>query len=109
MQGRSLQPLLKGNDPPDWRASFLYEYYEYPAVHCVRKNRGVRTQRYKLIHFWEEPQSFELYDLETDPREVRNLASDAKYQAVFDELRGRLQQLREETHDIELPNKDPGT
>ncbi len=108
MQGHSIQPLLKGSDPSDWRASFLYEYYEYPAVHCVRKNRGIRTHRYKLIHFWEEPESFELYDLESDPTEVHNVASDAKMKPVFDELKRRLEELRKETHDIDLPTPDPG-
>lgn len=108
MQGRSVKPLLQGQDPGDWRASFLYEYYEYPAVHCVRKNRGVRTKRYKLIHFWEEPQSYELFDLQADPGEVRNVANDPRYKNVFDELKGRLEQLRKETHDIDLPTTDPG-
>ena len=44
LHGRSLVPLLEGRDAP-WRDAFLYEYYEYPAEHCVRKNRGVRTRR----------------------------------------------------------------
>jgi len=108
MQGRSLSPILHGQDPSDWRASFLYEYYEYPAVHCVRKNRGIRTHQWKLIHFWEEPQSYELYNLKDDPDEVRNVASDPKYKNVFDELKDRLAQLRKETNDVELPATDPG-
>jgi arylsulfatase A-like enzyme len=108
MQGRSLGPILHGEDPSDWRASFLYEYYEYPAVHCVRKNRGIRTHQWKLIHFWEDPQSYELYNLKDDPDEMHNIASDPKYKNVFEELKDRLAQLRKETNDVELPTTDPG-
>ena len=108
MQGKSVRLLLEGKEVPDWRASFLYEYYEYPAVHCIRKNRGIRTNQWKLIHFWEEPQSFELYDMKNDPDEVHNVASDPKYQNVFNELKDRLAQLRKESNDVEYPATDPG-
>jgi arylsulfatase A-like enzyme len=108
MQGRSIGPLLAGQEVIDWRESFLYEYYEYPAVHCVRKNRGIRTRQWKLIDFWEQPESFELYNLKDDPDETRNLASNPKFKNVFDELKDRPAQLRKETHDVELPNTDPG-
>src|SRR5690606_35409977 len=53
MHGRSFVPLLEQQDV-QWRDAFMYEYYEYPAEHCVRKNRGVRTDRWKLIHYWEQ-------------------------------------------------------
>ncbi len=108
MQGRSVVPLARGEHNDDWRSSFLYEYYEYPGVHCARKNRGVRTGRWKYIHFWEQPEEFELYDLDNDPNETRNLASNASYKNVLDEMKGRLAQLRRETNDIELPSTDPG-
>jgi arylsulfatase A-like enzyme len=108
MQGKSLRPLLEGRAVPDWRASFLYEYFEYPAVHCVRMNRGIRTHQWKLIHFWQDPQSYELYDLKADPDETHNLASDSNYQATFNELKDRLNKLRKETHDVDLPSIDPG-
>ena len=36
----------------DWRKDWLYEYYEYPGYENVRPCRGVRTERYKLIHFF---------------------------------------------------------
>ncbi|HLH04424.1 MAG TPA: sulfatase [Bryobacteraceae bacterium] len=108
MQGKSLKPLLEGKNVPDWRASILCEYFEYPAVHCVRMNRGIRTHDWKLIHFWQDPQEWELYNLRDDPGETRNLAADPKYRQTLDELKQRLQQLREETHDVDLPSADPG-
>jgi arylsulfatase A-like enzyme len=108
MQGKSLRPLLNGQPTPDWRASFLYEYFEYPAVHCVRMNRGIRTHEWKLIHFWQDPQSYELYNLKADPDETHNLASNPQYRGTFNELKDRLDQLRKETHDVDLPSTDPG-
>ncbi len=53
MQGLSLVPLLKGEKPADWRTTFYYHYYEYPAVHMVNKHEGVFDGRYKLMNFYE--------------------------------------------------------
>ena len=73
MQGRSFAALSEGRALADWRKDWLYEYYEYPGYENVKPNRGVRTERYKLIHYFTEPQEFELYDLKTDPAEDHNL------------------------------------
>jgi arylsulfatase A-like enzyme len=102
LQGRSLQPLFSGANPP-WREDFLYEYYEYPAGHCVRKHRGIRTERWKLIHFWEQPQEWELYDLKTDPDETRNLASVSTHATTLASLRKRMSELRRELGDADPP------
>ena len=103
MQGRSFLPLLEGKSVP-WRDAFLYEFYEFPdADHCVRKNRGVRTARWKLIEFWEQPQEWELYDLQNDPDEIRNLAGRADHAKIMTELRARLEELRRQTGDSDPP------
>jgi arylsulfatase A-like enzyme len=52
MPGLPLEPLFKGKEPADWRKSVYYHYYDYPTYHMVRKHDGVRTSRYKLIHFY---------------------------------------------------------
>lgn len=98
MQGRSMVPLLEGQ-AVEWRKDWLYEYYEYPAVHSVRKNRGVRTERYKLIHYYEEPQEFELYDLEKDPGELNNLYGKPQFEELTRQLMRRMTELRAETGD----------
>ncbi|MBT5705390.1 MAG: sulfatase, partial [Verrucomicrobia bacterium] len=54
IQGRSIVPLLKGQRPNDWRDSLYYHYYEFPGAHSVRRHYGVRTERYKLIHFYRK-------------------------------------------------------
>ena len=52
MPGTSLQPLFAGQPVRKWRKSLYYHYYDYPNYHLVRKHDGVRTERYKLIHFY---------------------------------------------------------
>jgi arylsulfatase A-like enzyme len=97
MQGRSLVPFFQGREPSTWRRDWLYEYYEYPGPHNVRKNRGVRSDRYKLIHYYEAPEEFELYDLQEDPGELHNLYGDARFAPLAKDLRRRIDELRKET------------
>jgi len=99
VQGRSFYPLAVGKSLPDWRKDWLYEYYEYPGYENVRPSRGVRTERYKYIHYFLEPEEFELYDLQEDPSEDHNLYGRAEHAALTAHLKGRLEQLRRETAD----------
>jgi arylsulfatase A-like enzyme len=107
MHGRSLVPILTGQPTAPWRDAFLYEYYEYPAEHCVRKHRGIRTQRWKLIHFWEHPEEWELYDIARDPDEMHNLARQRDYGRTVRDLRRRLDALRGEVGDEDPPGPAP--
>jgi arylsulfatase A-like enzyme len=100
-------PILSGQASAPWRDAFLYEYYEYPAEHCVRKHRGVRTSRWKLMHFWEQPEEWELYDLSSDPDEVNNLAGRREHARTVRELRARMEMLRTEVGDNDPPGAAP--
>jgi arylsulfatase A-like enzyme len=95
MQGRGLKPLLKG-EAVAWRKDWYYHYYEYPDSHKVKPHRGVRTETAKLIHYYEEPVEFELYDLAKDPNELKNLANDPAHAALQKELLARLNTLAKE-------------
>ena len=98
MQGRSLVPLLKGATPADWRTSLYYHYYEYPAVHSVRRHEGVATKRYKLIRFYGKDvpngEEWELYDLKNDPQELNHVYGSPAYSDVTGELKRELQRLK---------------
>ena len=94
MQGVSLRPLLQGRTPGDWRKAMYYHYYEYPAVHSVKRHYGIRTERYKLVHFYNDIDEWELYDLKNDPDEVRNVYNDPAYADTVKELTAELKQLR---------------
>lgn len=107
MQGQSLVPLFKGQTPGDWRKSFYYHYYEFPGAHSVRRHYGVRTDRYKLMHFYNENE-WELYDLKQDPNEMRNIYSDQSSKQIASDLKAELEKLRERYQVPEVdPDKDP--
>jgi arylsulfatase A-like enzyme len=94
MQGRSFLPLLLGRTVAGWPESFYYHYYEYPAVHMVKRHYGVRTRRYKLIHFYYDIDAWELYDLEKDPLELQNVCGDPALAGVRRELEAELRRLQ---------------
>jgi arylsulfatase A-like enzyme len=94
LQGRSLVPLLKGERPADWRDAIYYHYYEYPSVHMVARHRGVRTDRFKLIHFYQFDE-WEFYDLDADPLELRSQYDNPVYAETVASLKQRLEELRE--------------
>ncbi|QDU44969.1 Arylsulfatase [Symmachiella dynata] len=102
MHGRSTVPLFAGDKETPWRDAWLYEYYEFPGAHSVRKHRGVRTDRWKYIHYFAEPQEYELYDLQADPDEVHNLYGQPEHEQTVQMLRKRLLELRRETGDPDL-------
>ena len=82
-----------------WRKSLYYHYYEYyakrRASHEVRRHYGVRSQQYKLIHFYNIDE-WELYDLQKDPREMRSVYGDAAYADVVKELTDEVQRLQDQ-------------
>ncbi len=97
MQGRSLRPILENKKAKSWRKSSYYHYYEYPhGWHKVKRHYGIRTNRYKLIHFYNDIDAWELYDLKKDPDELTNLAGNTKYAGKVRKLRNQLEQLRVE-------------
>ncbi len=83
------------------RDAWYYEYFEFPdPSHNVQKHRGVRTTKWKYIHYYDPPfkfkEEYELYDLEKDPEERVNLAARPMLQATLKELQAKMEQLRKE-------------
>ncbi len=95
MQGVSMRGLLAGKKMP-WRDAIYYHYYEYPSVHMVKRHYGVRTERYKLIHFYYDIDEWELYDLWNDPDEMNNLygSSEGDIPQVRRMMHLKLEELR---------------
>ena len=101
MVGTSLVPLFGGETPRDWREYLYYHYYDYPAIHMVRRHDGVRDSRYKLIHFYGEKNEHndaincnEIYDLQSDPNELNNLYDNPEYADIQTRLQARLDKFR---------------
>jgi arylsulfatase A-like enzyme len=94
MQGRSFLPLLLGKRLSDWPESIYYHYYEYPAVHMAKRHFGIRTKKFKLIRFYHDIDAWELYDLEKDPRETKNVYDDPAYADIKRRLEVELTRLQ---------------
>ncbi|NAS12420.1 sulfatase family protein [Poritiphilus flavus] len=96
MQGQSFRKLLEGTETADdFRELVYYHYYDYPAFHMVKKHYGIRTKRYKLMHFYDDIDSWEFYDLEKDPQELYNAIEDEQYKEVVLNMRSRLDSVQE--------------
>jgi len=117
VQGVSFLPLLKGTGTAGgsgggsasgsagqgvaWRKAMYYHYYEFPQPHHVYPHFGIRTERYKLARFYAPSDSWELYDLVTDPNEVHNLYGKAEYATLTATLKKQLLELIREYKDDE--------
>ncbi|MGL4851169.1 MAG: sulfatase family protein [Phocaeicola sp.] len=90
VQGESILPLLKSGKVEKWRNSLYYHFYEYPAEHAVKRHYGVRNDRYKLIHFYNDIDVWELYDLQNDPSEMNNIYESDEYEYVKKQMHNEL-------------------
>jgi N-acetylglucosamine-6-sulfatase len=107
IQGRSLVPILAGRKPRDWRKSLLVEYWAEQAMPWLvgMTYKAVRTERYKYIHWVNRGQAGELdelYDLEKDPWELRNLNASAAYKRVRASLKNELRRLVSDAVSLKL-------
>jgi arylsulfatase A-like enzyme len=99
MQGESLLPLMQNENPEEWRESIYYHYYEYPGPHSVKRHYGIRTERYKLIHFYHDIDQWELYDLQEDPTEIHNLYGEKEYEELTSTLFMKMLALQDQYND----------
>jgi len=103
IQGRSLKPVLEneGKTPQDWRKAVYYHYYEYPSWHSVKRHYGIRTEKYKLIHFYNDIDEWELYDLQNGTTERRNVINDPAYASVKKEMMQLLDEIQKKYKDTD--------
>ena len=100
IQGVSLLPLLEGKHPKNWRKSLYYHFYEYPAEHSVKRHYGVRTaDGWKLIHFYNDINEWELYNLNEDPKEMHNLYGQPGTEKITKQLKKELVKLQKQYDD----------
>ncbi len=105
MQGASLRPLLQGKTSVSWRKAIYYHYFGYPDIHSVKRHYGIRTERYKLIHFYYDIDEWELYDLKKDPHELHSVYNDPAYKTVQVSLIKQLALIRKKYGDSDKLTK----
>ncbi len=131
-QGRSFRPLLQGRTPDDWEQAMYYRYWMHRSHHNVAAHYGIRTKRYKLIYYYcdgmnqlgadgefdvtpamkddaviDPRPEWELFDLEMDPAEIRNVYHEPAYADVVRELKVELHRLQRESGDEPHPEEKP--
>lgn len=97
IQGESMLPVLTEKDV-NGRDAMYYHYYEN-GEHAVSPHFGIQTKQYKLIRFYEMVDSWELYDLEKDPYEMKNLFGKMKYKKITADLTTQLKELIDQYED----------
>ena len=65
----------------------------------VKRHYGVRNERWKLIHFYDDIDHWELYDLQTDPHELQNRFEDPACTGIRQELFDELVELQKQYQD----------
>lgn len=99
MQGKSFAKSLTDGHSRCERKDMYYHYYEYPKWHNVQPHYGIRTDRYKLIHFYYDVDVWELYDLQEDPNELTNAYGNADKKDLIKKLKRKLYKLQKEYGD----------
>ncbi|RPD40519.1 sulfatase family protein [Chitinophaga barathri] len=110
MQGVSFMPLVTpGADKSNWRKAAYYHYYEFPEPHHVYPHFGLRTDRYTLVRFYGESDTWELYDLVKDPMQLRNIYGTKGTEKVTASLKEELRtQIKNYKDDEALKILDKG-
>ena len=102
MDGWSFLPLLQGKEI-SWRDVILYEYYwerNFPYTPTIH---GIRTDRYKYIHYYGIWDTDEFYDLKSDPDEMHNLIDSPEHQKLVKEYNERMFELLKSTSGMQIP------
>ena len=108
-----MRPVLERDAPEDWPDSAYHRYWMHKDEHHnAWAHYGLRSHRYKLIYWYnsdlgqpgahgpDEPPEWELFDCETDPLELVNVADDPAYADVFDEMLAQLDARMAEIGDV---------
>jgi arylsulfatase A-like enzyme len=105
MQGKSMVPLFKkSKELANWRKEVYYHYYDSGDEHNVAEHIGIRTDRYKLIWFYEN-HDWELFDLLKDKQELHNLYNKPQYKKIQRDLKSKLKELEVKYKDTEMVNR----
>lgn len=106
MDGKSFLPLAQGRSAP-WRDYFLYVYYwekNFPQSPTVF---AIRSHQYKYIAYYGLWDVDELYDIQADPGETRNLLYDPQYRATGREMERKLYEMMAEMGGTDIPLNAP--
>lgn len=86
-QGQSLQPVVKGAKPADWRTETFHEHFA--VRNRIPAFEGIRDGNLKYVRYFDHDNYEYLHDLESDPDELVNLVGNPRYAEQLQALRDR--------------------
>jgi arylsulfatase len=93
MQGRDLAPLYTADNAPVWRDEFFYEHPTITSRDRIPASQGVIRRDWKYVH-WPEFDYEQLFNLNEDAQEVRNLAREPAHAGQLAKMRQKLEEWR---------------
>jgi len=103
MDGMSYLPLLEGKTVDNWRKGLLYEYYWERSFPQTPTMHAIRNDQYKYIHYYGIWDTDELYDIQADPLETKNLIREPKYLPTVKALNKELFEALKDTKGMYIP------
>jgi arylsulfatase A-like enzyme len=93
MQGRDLAPLYLSENAPEWRNEFFYEHPTLVDANFIPASQALVRTDWKYF-YWPEHDVEQLFHLETDPHEEKNLAGNPAYRDKLETMRLRFAELK---------------
>ena len=107
VDGQSFLPLLAGESVNDWREEFVYQYFWENSFPHTPTTYAIRDDRYKYIYYHGVWDKNELYDLQTDPKEMVNLINMPEHQQRVNRMRNRMFDIFEENGATDVKFRRP--
>jgi arylsulfatase A-like enzyme len=91
-QGKSLKPLVEGEQVEEWREDTIVEFISHHA--SIPNFEGIRGERYVYARYVREEPHYEfLHDLKKDPTQLKNFANNPEYKEILEGMRKRMDQV----------------
>lgn len=92
-QGRSLRPIVAAGKPDDWPTETFHEHFA--VRNRIPAWEGIRNERFKYVRYFDHDYEY-LHDLQSDPDELVNLATDPAHAQTLAEMRERTKKVTAE-------------
>lgn len=108
VDGHSFLPVLAGENIPEWRKDFIYQYYWEYSFPQTPTTYAVRSQKFKYIFYHGVWDKNEFYNLENDPKEMHNLIDIPEYKDQISSMKNELFDFLESEQATDVKFRRPG-